>query len=151
MAAKGTLVTSGSCRPSRDRPAVACGFTLLELLVVLALAAMATGLVVPALLRSVAAAQARGARADLAQALRDLPVQAFQHGQALSVDEASLRHAMPNWPDGWRMQLDQPLRYGPTGVAEGGVLRVLPSDRPPYTLRVVPLTGELQADDGSGG
>lgn len=129
------------CRqpPSPERR-VHRGFTLLELLVVLALMAMLTGLVAPALLRGLASAQERALRADVHQLLQGLPVRAFQSHAGLEIDATALRRLVPELPADWHLELDSPLRYGPTGVAGGGVVRLLVPGRDTTTWRVIAVS-----------
>lgn len=139
--------TSVCCRPSPER-AAARGFTLLELLVVMALVGLAVGLVAPAAQRGLDAAQARGIAGDMSAALNSLPVRAFQRGAVLTVDEAALRQLLPALPGDWRIGMPQPLRYGPTGVASGGLVRLTPPGRPALEWTVQALTGQAERAGG---
>lgn len=134
--------TSVCCRPSPEggRPS---GFTLLELLVVLALVALVTGLVAPAALRGVEAARERGVAADVRALLEGLPVRAFHGGQAMELDAAALRRLLPDLPADWQLQVEPALRYGPSGVAAGATVRLTPPGRAPLDWRVAPLSGEV--------
>jgi general secretion pathway protein G len=142
--------TSVSCRRSHERLA-ARGFTLIELLVVLALMALVTGLVAPAVIRGIDAARERGVAKELEVVLAGLPVRAFQRGTDLEIDAASLRGLLADWPQDWQLEMDSPLRYGPTGVASGGVVRLRVPDRVPIGWRVAPVSGEVErrADIGA--
>lgn len=106
-------------------PAVSRGFTLLELLIVLAIVAMASGVAVPRLLAWQAGAEQRGWRADLRAQLLAYPLQAFQSGDPLKVDAQRLQSDLASrWPAGAEVALEAPLRYAGNGAAQGGVLRV---------------------------
>jgi len=133
---------SASCRHSPERRR-SRGFTLLELLVVLAIVALMTGLVAPAMLRGVAAARERGAASDLQNLLEGLPVRAFQRGGALELDANALRGLMPELPEGWQLDVTPALRYGASGVAAGGTVRLLGPGREPLAWRVAPVSGEV--------
>jgi prepilin-type N-terminal cleavage/methylation domain-containing protein len=124
------------------------GFTLLEMLVVLALLALVTGLVAPAMVRNLAAARERGVESDLRALLAQWPVQAFEKGEAIEVDEAALR-ARVDLPEGWRIELPQPLRYTADGVASGGTVRLVDGRRQVVDLRVAAVTGELVPPGGT--
>lgn len=134
--------TSVSCRRSPERGRCR-GFTLLELLVVLALVALVTGLVTPAVLRGLDAARERGLVADVRTLLQGLPVRAFQSGSGLEIDAAALRRLVPDLPDDWRLEVDPPLRYGPTGVAAGGAVHLAAPGRDATTWRVAAVSGEV--------
>lgn len=131
------------CLPRLDRGA-ARGFTLVELVVVLALAAMATGLVAPAVLRSAEAARERGARTDIRALLEGMPVRAYQGGAALEMDAAELRRLVHELPEAWRLEVDQPLLYAPSGVASGGAVRLLIPGREPSVWKIAVVSGRVE-------
>jgi prepilin-type N-terminal cleavage/methylation domain-containing protein len=135
--------TSAYCRLSPRGRRSRGGFTLLELLVVLALVALVTGIVTPAIIRGLASARERGVASDVQALLEGLPVRAFQLGDGLELDAAALRQLLVDLPDGWRLDVTPALRYGPTGVASGGTVRLLAPDREPLTWRVAPVSGEV--------
>lgn len=98
------------------------GFTLLEMLVVLALMALATGIVVPRAAGWMDAVQMRGWQADLRAYLEGMPVRAFLSGEDVRLDAAAVLAAVPGVPEGLELQLTAPLSYGAAGVANGGRL-----------------------------
>jgi prepilin-type N-terminal cleavage/methylation domain-containing protein len=122
------------------------GFTLLEVLVVLALVALLVGTVAPAMSRWLDSARERGWRSDLESVLRAQPVLAFRAGAAVAVTDKALRSAMTEAPDDLVIELPQPLRYSAAGVAEGGELRVARRGQLPERWRVLPVTGDVQRD-----
>ncbi|MDM4767546.1 type II secretion system protein [Pelomonas sp. SE-A7] len=119
------------------------GFTLLEMLVVLALFALAAGIVAPQAGRWLEAAQARGWRADLRARLEAQPIRAFLAGQAISLDAQQLRAELPGAPQGLRLALKRPLRYSASGAAEGGELELIEGGRRERWL-IRPVSGEVQ-------
>lgn len=139
--------TSVCCRssPERGRPR---GFTLVELVVVLALIALATGLVTPAVVRGLTAARERAVLADVRALLEGLPVRAYQGGSALELDAAALRRLAPELPEGWRLDVEAPLRYGPSGVAAGGAVRLLIPGRDATTWRIAAVSGQVDVVAG---
>lgn len=155
MASAGATVmraTSVCCPRSLERrigSRCGSGFTLLELLVVLALLATLSALVAPPLWRAADAARARGWQQDLVAAVAALPLRAFASGQALDMRAADLRALLPSLPADWSIELDAPLRYAPNGVAQGGVLRLRERAGGPLRARleVVPLTGSVHVDE----
>jgi len=120
------------------------GFTLLELLVVMALVAMVLGLVGPASMRAIDAAQERGIAADLEAALSALPLQAFRSGQELTLDVGQIRQLVPALPSSWAINLDRPLRYGSSGMAAGGQVTMLVPGRMAVRWRVAAVTGDVR-------
>jgi prepilin-type N-terminal cleavage/methylation domain-containing protein len=126
------------------------GFTLLELLVVMALMALAAGLVTPAVQRGLTAAQERAVASDMAALLDSLPVRAFQSGSDLVVDGPTLGRWLPDLPVGWQLVVPQSLRYSPAGVATGGFVRVLAPGRPPMEWVVGALNGQAERKTAAG-
>ena len=92
---------SGSClRNNRCPQRPATGFTLLEILIVLALVAMVAALAAPRLQQTYDAVARSGERAEVARQLARLPVIARMQGQAI--------HATGGGPDGLEPYLDLP-------------------------------------------
>jgi prepilin-type N-terminal cleavage/methylation domain-containing protein len=125
-------------------PAWRRGFTLLELLVVLAIVALASAPAVPRVAGWLEAAEQRGWRADLRAQLARYPLQAFLRGEALEIDAKRLRLDLGDrWPEAAVVRLDQPLRYAANGAAAEGRL-TLSLGAWQSEWRVLPLTGEVE-------
>lgn len=103
----------------------ALGFTLLEMLVVLALMALAMGMVLPRMTAWMASVQERGWRADLRAYIAALPVRAFLLGDEMTVDAARLVDAVPGAPADVNIRLREPLTYSAVGVASGGQVELM--------------------------
>lgn len=116
-----------SCRRASDAPRARrhAGFSLLELLVVLALISFMTALVAPRLKNTVDAISRSGERADAVRQLERLPLLArragtaivAERGQALAVDGMAL-------PDGWAARALEPLRIEASGYCNPALLEV---------------------------
>lgn len=119
------------------------GFTLLELLVVLLLVALVTGLVAPSVMRNQAAARERGMAADLRALLEGLPLRAFARGSPQSYDDAALVGLLGQLPEGWEVKVATPLAYSGAGVAEGGDVLLTAPGRMTLAFRVLPISGEV--------
>ena len=114
--------TSASCRRAEAR--TAGGFTLLELLLVLTLVALLTGLVAPRMWQWVEGARAR-AGIDSARAELDaLPMRAFAGARRIDVD---VKGPVP-LPGGWRLEFAKPLVYEANGMTAGSRLRIRRGD-----------------------
>ena len=140
--------TSASClpgSPERRAPmAGSRGFTLLELLVVLVLLGLVTGLVAPLAVNGLNAARERAVMVELRALLEGLPVRAFGAGQAQAHDERALTSLLGELPVGWSLKLDAPLQYSVSGVASGGDLSLLAPGRAPVRWHVVAVSGEVR-------
>ena len=120
--------TSVSCPPSK----AAAGFTLLELVVVLALLGLATALVAPQGFRTIATWRRATDIDAVLGALAALGAEARMEGRRLSYDAGPLPHdALKGAPDGWTIVLDEPLVIQANGACgsttgelrEGGYAR----------------------------
>lgn len=102
------------------------GFSLLELLVVLALIGMLTAVVAPRLQRTYDAIAGSGERDEVGRQLQRMPLLARQAGRAIVVeegDEAALsRHI--TLPAGWSVSPLEQLRIEASGVCHPARLRV---------------------------
>jgi general secretion pathway protein G len=120
------------------------GFTLLELLVVLALMALATGIAAPRAVAWLDAAQERGWRDDLRAYLEALPVRSFLAGEPRTLQARDLLEAVPGAPASVEIHLQQPLIYNAQGVASGGSLEIRRGEFK-ESWRIEPVTGRVKA------
>lgn len=116
--------TSASCRRRADRRAAA-GFSLLELLVVLALVSIMVALVAPRLAGTVQAIATSGERAEVTRQIQGLPLLARAAGHPIRVAaESPLVVADLELPAGWTVSTVSPLFVAANGVCRPATLRV---------------------------
>lgn len=127
--------------PGRCGMAGRSGFTLLELLVVLALAAGLVAIVAPSGLRAIESARIRAAERSLVSFVEGLPLKAWRSGKPLECDDSCLLHGLADWPADWRVSVSSPLQYSPQGVARGGSIKIMIGGRVVGSVQVEPVTG----------
>lgn len=125
------------------------GFTLFELLIVLALLGLMSGLVAPRASQWLEAAEVRGWRADLRARLEMLPSEAFRTGESARVDMVALLASMPPKPKVLEITLAAPLQYAASGLAAGGVLEVAQGVHR-ERWHVEPITGDVRIENLGG-
>lgn len=109
----------------RQRSLVA-GFSLLELLVVLALIAMLTAMVAPNLQRTYSAIASSGERAEVRRQLERLPRLARAEGVriVINADDGAALTARLELPEGWAVQPLEALRIESSGVCHPARVQV---------------------------
>ena len=112
--------TSASCRLE---PGDAGGFSLLELLIVLALASIVVAMVAPSLSRTVEAITVSGDRMEVQRQLEELPLLARQAGRATLVSAEEDLSSL-SLPEGWRVTALSDVRIGENGVCMPARLQV---------------------------
>ena len=102
------------------------GFTLLELLIVLALIGLVAAVVVPGLARTYDAIVRTGERADVVRALEGLPLRARASGRGLEIEPEpnAAFAALLDLPEEWRAVLEEPLRIEGSGLCHPAKVRV---------------------------
>jgi prepilin-type N-terminal cleavage/methylation domain-containing protein len=118
------------------------GFTLLELLVVLAITAGVVGLVGAGIGSAVTRASDRAAEQALVSMLHSLPQEAAKEGRLLRIDANGLRSRLEEWPSNWNLSIASVLEYGPTGQAGGGTVFLKMPDGKVVEWRIEPVGGQ---------
>ncbi|MFZ5657240.1 MAG: prepilin-type N-terminal cleavage/methylation domain-containing protein [Pseudomonadota bacterium] len=102
------------------------GFTLLELLIVLALIGLVAAIVLPGLSRTYEAIVGSGERADVVRALEGLPLRVRASGRDLAIEpgDTGALAAMLELPAGWGVTLAEPLYIARSGLCRQSKVRV---------------------------
>lgn len=116
---------SGSC-PRNDARMPAAGFTLLELLIVLALVSLLAAMVAPRLQRTYDAVVRSGDRAEAVRQLERLPLLARDRGSAIDVpaDDSKMLDGLLALPPGWSARTLEPLHVAASGLCDATRVRV---------------------------
>ena len=118
------MPTSGSCRPSKPARSLFAGFTLLELLIVLALTAVMVALVAPRLAGTVEAIQVSGDRDDVTRRISRLPVNVRLSGEPARFDAKADLSSYLQLPEGWAVVADTPLSVSALGICSAADITV---------------------------
>lgn len=128
-----------SFRPAKPVWApLARGFTLLELLLVLALLATVTAMIVPNLVKVLAAVKTSTDRADIVRLVESLPLKARKAGHEIRV---AVGEPLPlleggQLPTGWRVTAVGPIRVSARGYCNEAAVRVVDPEGHPETWKV---------------
>lgn len=119
--------TSDSCRRS-DAPSpgiAAGGFSLLEMLVVLALVSIMVALIAPRLANTVRAIGVSGDRSETVRQIERLPVLVRNDGHPLAIGaDLPLQRDGMDLPDGWRVTALTPVTVAASGICGAARLKV---------------------------
>lgn len=98
------------------------GFTLLEMIVVLAILGLAAALVGPLMVRSIDTWRRKAAMDILLDELRALPGNARGSGKPITISDAALASADPplRVDADWTLHAPEPWSVGANGVCQGG-------------------------------
>ena len=102
------------------------GFTLLEMIVVLAILGLVTAVVAPSALRSIDSWQRQAAMDSVLDQIRALPGNARGSGRSIEISNTSLAAdpAPLHIETGWALEVATPWQVSASGVCAGGEVQV---------------------------
>lgn len=106
------------------------GYSLLEVLIAIALIALATGLAAPALIGGMDRQKSRLALSAMEAGLTGLRYDAVLSAAPVEISEDDIALHFEALPEGWRILTETPIRISAGGVCEEGALVLAsPEDR----------------------
>ncbi|MEI8353589.1 MAG: type II secretion system protein [Lentisphaerota bacterium] len=115
-----------TCRPTEQS-----GFTLLEMLVVLAIAGLLAGVTLPNLSKMADRARLSTQRQSILSGIENLGYWAYSNGKSYTLTALDQASEKPPFsiPDGWRLKAERPITYAVNGVCSGGVIALSGPDQ----------------------
>lgn len=125
------------------------GFTLLELVITLALLGLISGLAWPRLNQTVERIQQRFELDRVLEDLNSLGYFAYNQAQTFVLHTDPRRHYAPlQLPNGWQVRaMQQPIVYHNNGVCDGGVLILQSAESVSSTYRLAAPLCQAQLQD----
>lgn len=132
------------------------GFTLIEILVVLVIVGLLTGIALPRLAALYASVENSSRRNAIRDQIEGLGYLAYASGKSIVLESsdasAGKEKVYPlQLPPGWRIDLPKPLRYSSQGICGGGKLVINDPDGGREAFRLAPPLCRLEASDGNEG
>ncbi len=122
------------------------GFTLIEILVVLAVMGLLTSIAVPAMQRMAEGYEISTQRAQLLADLNGMSYRAYANGKRVVLtDQDSKGSQALIIPPGWRIQTDKPIVYNFNGLCDGGKLTLIAPDNHEEALQLEPPRCQIAA------
>jgi general secretion pathway protein G len=118
------------------------GYTLIELLIVVLLLGLVSGLALPRLSRMYDSGQMAFEKDDVLRQIASLGHKAFTESRTITIPSFTADQATQvplALPDGWALSAARPIVYLPNGVCSGGTLTVQYKDRAFELLLEPPL------------
>ena len=135
---------SGIClQVTRINSKAPYGFTLVEILVVLAIVGLLAGVALPQLQKMASSVEISTQRTAIKSAIEELGYRAYVSGKPIALTNANGISSSGNTPreqpliipSGWRLQVLQPVIYAINGICSGG--RITPVSYTHLTLPTI--------------
>lgn len=128
------------------------GFTLLEILVVLAIAGLLAGVVLPRLQKLAVGVEVESQRTEVKSAIEGLGYRAYATGKAImlvDLDPSRPRGSGGSAPHiaipaGWQVRAMQPVHYAANGVCSGGRIVIADPSQGREAYRLAPPRCRLE-------
>lgn len=136
-------------RASFARRSDDAGFTLIEMLAVLTLAALMTAIAVPAMQRWFGSISERAQLSEIAIQFQKLAARAALHSETVSLNKASwqskLSDGLPalSLPEGWAVISEQPVYFFYSGVCSGGNVDLAGPQERRISLQIAPVSCDV--------
>ncbi len=116
------------------------GFTLIEILVVLLIAALVSGIVIPQAFKLIGTYRRHGQRGLIQQQFNQLPLRAYVSGRNYKLTN---KHS-PKLPQGWHLQVSKPVNYSLNGQCTPGKISLQSPLGETTTYTIAPPTCKLR-------
>lgn len=127
---------SAFCLRKVGEPKNQRGMTLLELIVVLFIAAIVTGVALPYTVTSIHTNQVHAATSAIQDALNSLSLRAYSEGRTLVLNAKTIPDLVPGVPTDWRLEVPKPIVFDLNGLCAPGKV-VLHTDSKNATTWVI--------------
>ena len=124
--------------PTNDRRTLS-GYSLVEVIVVLVLLSLVTSVVIPNLSSTLDRFQLRSNQDEVLVQLSGLGYLAYQKQQAIVLDPDDDLGDFLELPEGWTIELEDPIKYQANGICLGGTITLVYGQKAEEFLLTAPF------------